>query len=100
MTTRLIVEEVEGGLLQVALHREGQTLAKAAGAPAAFSAPLGEAEREDLRWYLEGYLAAPFAVYEERGQQIAAQLSRWGEALFGSAFGEGAPGRDAYVMSA
>jgi tetratricopeptide (TPR) repeat protein len=55
--------------------------------------------REDLRWYLEDYLIAPFAVYEERGQQIRMRLRQWGETLFNSIFGPGQPGRDAYLQA-
>ena len=57
------------------------------------------ADREELRWYLEDYLVVPYAVYEERGPTIRAKLPGWGEALFGSVFGAGKPGRDAYVRA-
>jgi tetratricopeptide (TPR) repeat protein len=50
---------------------------------------------EDLRWYLEDYLRAPFGVYEERGPRIATQLRAWGQAVFAAVFGA-APARDAY----
>ena len=45
---------------------------------------MGAAELEGLRWYLEDYLRAPFAVYEERGAQVEAPLAGYGEALFGA----------------
>src|SRR5439155_12778855 len=38
------------------------------------SSPLGAGELEDLRWYLEDYLLAPFGVYETRGSKVAGQL--------------------------
>ena len=57
--------------------------------------PLDEGELEDLRWYLEDYLRAPFGVWEERGPQIQARLAGWGHAVFASVFGSG-PSWDAY----
>ena len=57
--------------------------------------PLDEGALEDLRWYLEDYLRAPFGVWEDRGPQIQARLTGWGEAIFGSVFGSGSA-RDAY----
>ena len=50
---------------------------------------------EELRWYLEDYLLAPFGVWEERGPAVARELAGWGEQVFGSVFGAG-PARDAY----
>ena len=50
---------------------------------------------EELRWYLEDYLRAPFGVYEDRGPEVAARLASWGQAVFGAVFGPG-PARDAY----
>ena len=64
-----------------------------------FSSPLSDAEREDLRWYLEDYLPAPYAVYEERGASIEVRLPEWGERLFQSVFATGLPGRDAYLKA-
>ena len=57
--------------------------------------PLDDEALEDLRWYLEDYLRAPFGVWEDRGPRIQAQLAGWGEAVFASVFGSG-PARDAY----
>ena len=54
---------------------------------------------EDLRWYLEDYLRAPFGVCEERGPQVQARLAGWGEAVFAAVFG-GGPARDAYRAGA
>jgi hypothetical protein len=50
---------------------------------------------EELRWYLEDYLQAPFGVWEQRGPRIQAGLAGWGAAVFASVFGPG-PARDAY----
>lgn len=58
--------------------------------------PLRRADLEELRWYLEDYLEAPFGVYEERGLQTAGQLREWGERIFDVAFSVG-PRRDAWV---
>ena len=66
-----------------------------AGAPQLVTWPLDGDALEELRWYLEDYLRAPFGVYESRGPQTAARLRVWGEAVFAALFGQGAP-RDAY----
>lgn len=63
-----------------------------------FEWPLSLGELEDLRWYLEDYLRAPFGVYEQRGPQVQDRLAEWGEAVFASVFGSGS-GRDAYVRA-
>ena len=63
-----------------------------------FASPLDDEALEDLRWYLEDYLRAPFGVYEERGPRVQASLPRWGESLFSALFGEG-PASDAYVRA-
>jgi hypothetical protein len=57
--------------------------------------PLGAEDLEDLRWYLEDYLQAPFGVWEDRGPAVAGKLAEWGEQVFESVFGVG-PARDAY----
>lgn len=91
MGNRLIIREVEAGRVSVELWRAGQALPEPAGEPAPFSSPLDAAAREDLRWYLEDYLQAPYAVYQERGQSIADTLDHWGEALFATLFAAGKP---------
>jgi hypothetical protein len=58
--------------------------------------PLDAEALEDLRWYLEDYLLAPFGVWEDRGPAVAEKLARWGDEVFASVFGGGAA-RDAYV---
>ena len=57
--------------------------------------PLDGDALEDLRWYLEDYLLAPFGVWEDRGPAVQAKLAEWGDLVFGSVFGSG-PARDAY----
>ena len=54
--------------------------------------PLDGDALEDLRWYLEDYLLAPFGVWEERGPAVAGKLAGWGEEVFGSVFGPARPG--------
>jgi hypothetical protein len=44
--------------------------------------PLDADALEELRWYLEDYLRAPFGAYETRGHDVAAKLAPWGEAVF------------------
>ncbi|GAA0963897.1 hypothetical protein [Actinocorallia libanotica] len=58
--------------------------------------PLDADALEDLRWYLEDYLRAPFAVYSDRGQAIAAKIPQWGETIFHALFATG-PALAAYV---
>jgi hypothetical protein len=41
--------------------------------------PLDDDALEDLRWYLEDYLRAPFGVYEDRGPWVRERLAGWGE---------------------
>ena len=57
--------------------------------------PLDADALEDLRWYLEDYLLAPFGVWEDRGTAVHAKLNGWGDQVFGSVFGAG-PARHAY----
>ena len=57
--------------------------------------PLDGDAPEDLRWYLEDYLLAPFGVWEDRGPAVRGKLAGWGDLVFGSVFGAG-PARDAY----
>ena len=97
MPDRLLVEEVDGGV-RVALRRAGQ-IRDEARAAVAFVSPFTAAAREDLRWYLESYLAAPYAVYEVRGQTIHERLRGWGEAMFAERFGGGKPDRDLYLQA-
>jgi hypothetical protein len=87
---RLKVEELSDGQVTVSLQRPGQAYFETAGGPVPFSSPLGEDEREDLRWYLEDYLIAPYAVYEERGHKVEERLPEWGTSLFDSVFGAAA----------
>lgn len=50
--------------------------------------PINGGESEALRWYVEDYLRAPFAVWEESGKFIEASLPALGERLFDWLLGE------------
>jgi hypothetical protein len=97
-TNRLILEDLPDSRVQVSFRRAGQDFDEKSE-PVPFATPFTPEGREDLRWYLEDYLKAPYAVYEQRGQAIQAKLDIWGRALFDALFGLGKPGRDAYVKS-
>jgi len=92
---RLLIDLDAAGRASVSTWLEGE-LPGAVGEPVGLAWPLGASELEDLRWYLEDYLQAPFGVYEERGSQVSGRLPVWGQAMFSSLFGSG-PARDAYV---
>jgi tetratricopeptide (TPR) repeat protein len=94
VTNRLIVDLAENGTARICQAVSGEPLVT--GDPVPFVWPLDADTIEDLRWYLEDYLLAPFAVYEGRGTRIEAELPGWGESLFASVFGSGAA-RDAYL---
>jgi tetratricopeptide (TPR) repeat protein len=57
--------------------------------------PLDAEALEELRWYLEDYLLAPFGVWQDRGPAVRDKLTGWGDQVFGSVFGTG-PARDSY----
>jgi hypothetical protein len=97
MSARLIIQE-QGGRITVLFQAGGQLVATPVKEPCEFESPLTAEQQEELRWYLEDYLEAPFAVYEERGQKIQSQLAGWDEALFARLFGPGQPARDAYLQ--
>jgi hypothetical protein len=93
MPDRLLVDLGGYGLAEVLVWPDGGMPERVSRAPLEW--PLDEAALEDLRWYLEDYLLAPFGVWEDRGPAIREKLAGWGEQVFGSVFGAG-PARDAY----
>ncbi len=95
MTDRLLVDLGADGRMSVSTWLDGE-LPNPVGEPVRVVWPLDADALEDLRWYLEDYLRAPFGVYGERGPRVAAQLTAWGQAVFAAVFGAG-PARDAYV---
>jgi tetratricopeptide (TPR) repeat protein len=96
VTDRLVIDLGEDGQVSVAVEREHEPFTP--GTLAALSWPLDDGALEDLRWYLEDYLGAPYGVYEDRGARIDAALPRWGQQVFSSVFGSG-PARDAYLRA-
>lgn len=91
---RLLVDIDRAGRARVSAWLEG-ALPEPVG-DVELACPLTSDELEDLRWYLEDYLRAPFGVYEDRGPQIADRLPAWGHRIFTSLFASSKP-RDAYV---
>ena len=73
--------------------RDGELPQEVSRAPLPW--PLDGDALEDLRWYLEDYLRAPYGVWEDRGPAVQAKLTSWGDLVFGSVFGPG-PARDVY----
>jgi tetratricopeptide (TPR) repeat protein len=94
VTSRLVVDLGADGVTRVAVVPDGKP--SAAAEAAALAWPLDDVVLEDLRWYLEDYLRAPFGVYEDRGARIGASIRRWGESVFSAVFGSG-PARDVYA---
>ncbi|MGH4023492.1 MAG: CHAT domain-containing protein, partial [Pseudonocardiaceae bacterium] len=95
---RLLVDLDADGRVSVSTSLDGEFSATPAGEPFELVWPLDSDALEDLRWYLEDYLGAPFGVYEQRGPQVADRLTGWGQAVFAALFGTG-PARDAYVKA-
>ncbi|HEV2809892.1 MAG TPA: tetratricopeptide repeat protein [Acidimicrobiales bacterium] len=96
MSDRLLVDHGDDGRVSVSAWFDGELAPTPASQPFELCWPLDAEALDDLRWYLEDYLRAPFGVYGDRGPKVAAQLRPWGEAIFGTLFGSG-PARDAYV---
>jgi tetratricopeptide (TPR) repeat protein len=96
VTYRLVVDLGADGRVAVGSWPDRDHHGAGAGEPFELAWHLDDDVLEDLRWYLEDYLRAPFGVYGERGPQVEARLAGWGEAAFAAVFGAGA-GRDEYV---
>jgi tetratricopeptide (TPR) repeat protein len=92
---RLLVDFDMAGRVSVSTWLDGE-VPGAVDEPVELAWPLDAGELEDLRWYLEDYLRAPFGVYGERGSQVADRLLAWGRAMFTALFGSGLA-RDAYI---
>jgi tetratricopeptide (TPR) repeat protein len=93
MPDRLVVDLGGDGQAAVLTWPDGGMPEEVARGPLAW--PLDGAALEDLRWYLEDYLLAPFGVWEERGPAVRDQLHGWGDQVFASVFA-GGPARFAY----
>ncbi|MFC8140328.1 CHAT domain-containing protein, partial [Streptomyces paradoxus] len=98
MSERLLLEVTGDGRVTVLAWPEGDSYPSRVGDPVALVWPLHGPVLEELRWYLEEYLRAPFGVYGERGPKVAARVPGWGEQVFEAVFGAG-PARDAYLRA-
>ncbi|MEV6002568.1 CHAT domain-containing protein, partial [Streptomyces griseomycini] len=98
VSERLLLEITGDGRVTVLAWPEGESYPSRVGDPVTLAWPLDGPVLEELRWYLEQYLRAPFGVYGERGPKVAAQLPGWGEQVFEAVFGAG-PARDAYLRT-
>lgn len=93
MPDRLLVDLGDDGQAEVLAWPDEGLPERVSRAPLKW--PLDADALEDLRWYLEDYLLAPFGVWEDRGPALAGKLAGWGDEVFGSVFGTGRA-RDAY----
>ena len=90
---RLLVDLGSDGQAEVLVWPDGGLPEPVSRVPLGW--PLDAGALDDLRWYLEDYLLAPFGVWEDRGPAVRARLAGWGDLVFGSVFSPG-PTRDAY----
>jgi tetratricopeptide (TPR) repeat protein len=97
MSDRLLVDVGADRRVTVGVQR-GDELPDVAGASFDLAWPLSGEDLDELRWYLEDYLRAPYGADSARGERIAASFERWGVAVFESVFGAG-PARDAYIAA-
>ena len=93
MADRLVIDLGTNGQAGVLWWPGGGMPEPVSAVPLAW--PLDADALEDLRWYLEDYLLAPFGVWEDRGPEVRGKLTGWGDAVFSAVFGPG-PARDAY----
>ncbi|WP_189841437.1 CHAT domain-containing tetratricopeptide repeat protein [Streptomyces umbrinus] len=98
MAERLVLDVDEDGRVSVSACRANEALSNRVGDPVPLVWPLDGPALEELRWYLEDYLRAPFGVYGERGPRVEAQFPKWGAQVFEAVFGSG-PARDAYTRA-
>jgi hypothetical protein len=89
---RLVVDLIADGQVAVSAWPDGGFPEEVSRAPLAW--PLDDDALEDLRWYLEDYLLAPYGVWD-RGPAVREKVTGWGDLVFTSLFG-GGPARDAY----
>ncbi len=82
MVLRLIISESDGQVTVLAEEPGGDSPFAAAAVP--FQVNFDTDDVEDLRWYLEDYLYAPYGAYSERGEIVERRLEEWGEELFPS----------------
>src|SRR5262249_788004 len=87
MAERLLVSLGADGHAAVLSWPDGEGPQGGARAPLAW--PVDAQAVEDLGWYLEDYLRAPFGVWGDRGPAVRGKLATWGDQVFGSVFGSG-----------
>ena len=85
MPDRLLVDLSGDWQAAVSSWSDGELPQEVSRAPLTW--PLDADALEDLRWYLEDYLLAPFGVWEDRGPAVQGKLAGWGDQVFGSVFG-------------
>ena len=90
---RLLVDLDGDGQAKVLWSPEGGLAEEVSQAALAW--PLDADALEELRWYLEDYLLAPFGVWQDHGPEVRDKLAGWGDQVFASVFGGGSA-RDAY----
>ncbi len=95
MADRLLVDLAVDGRVSVGAWPDGDISAPMVCEPRPLTWPMDAHALEDLRWYLEDYLRAPFGVYESRGPEVQAKLPSWGQEVFSAVFGAD-PARNAY----
>ena len=93
MPDRLVVDLSGDGQVAVTAAPDGGFAEEVSRVSLAW--PLDAEALEDLRWYLEDYLLAPYGVWEDRGPDVQQQLAGWGKQVFEPVFGDG-PARFAY----
>ncbi|WP_030643894.1 MULTISPECIES: tetratricopeptide repeat protein [Streptomyces] len=98
MVERLVLDLCANGRMSVARWPAGEPHPAPAVQTDPLRWPLVAEELEELRWYLEDYLRAPFGVYGERGPDIAERLRGWGIEVFAALLGSG-PARDFYLRA-
>ena len=86
MTERLLIDLTPGRRVSVGMWPDGDFPGGTAEESFELVWPLDGEALEELRWYLEDYLQAPFGVYESRGPAVAAKLPAWGKAVFEAVF--------------
>ena len=93
MPDRLLVDLGGDGQAEVLSWPDGGLPEVVSRAPLAW--PLDADALEDLRWYLEDYLLAPFGVWEDRGPAVRGSWPGGGIRFSGRCSAPG-PARDAY----
>ncbi len=94
MANRLLVDITAEGRTSVLLSTGD--LPDSVGAPFDLAWPLDSDALEDLRWYLEDFLRAPYGQFADRGERVHGTLAQWGHQTFNALFASG-PARDALV---